>query len=247
MNAFAVATARETGGTINTVAEDEIGENMALLAATTGVFGETATGVALGALVAAFLFGGLVLTLSQSSFAALLAGMAVLAALRWSLRWTALACAVRQRVSLPLGINVLRNDGHSALAVAAASGASFIRVNVLCGARVTDQGLIQDFTEADRCSACQGIGRGDHHQQLILAPINGVYGLRSISTEVVDTETIGRIFGQIDQAGEGAREVVDVQAGAAGADDPARMVTARLPQWLGGLAPWGPIAEVRAP
>ena len=56
---------------------------------------------------------------------------------------TALACAVRQHVPLPLGINVLRNDGRSALAVAAASGASFIRVNVLCGARVTDQGLIQ--------------------------------------------------------------------------------------------------------
>ena len=35
---------------------------------------------------------GLVTTFSQSSFAALLAGLAVLAALRWSLRWTALAC-----------------------------------------------------------------------------------------------------------------------------------------------------------
>lgn len=34
-------------------------------------------------------------------------------------------------------------------------------------------------------------------KQLVLAPINGVYGLRSTSTEVVDTETIGRIFGQI--------------------------------------------------
>ena len=34
-------------------------------------------------------------------------------------------------------------------------------------------------------------------EQLILAPINGVYGLRSASTAVVDTETIGRIFGQI--------------------------------------------------
>src|SRR5439155_18470378 len=56
---------------------------------------------------------------------------------------TALACEVRRRVDLPLGINVLRNDGRGALAVAHASGASFIRVNVLCGARVTDQGLIQ--------------------------------------------------------------------------------------------------------
>jgi membrane complex biogenesis BtpA family protein len=56
---------------------------------------------------------------------------------------TALACEVRKRVDLPLGINVLRNDGRGALAVAHACGASFIRVNVLCGARVADQGLIQ--------------------------------------------------------------------------------------------------------
>ncbi len=56
---------------------------------------------------------------------------------------TALACEVRRAVDLPLGINVLRNDGLSALAIAHASRASFIRVNVLCGARVADQGLIQ--------------------------------------------------------------------------------------------------------
>jgi threonine synthase len=47
---FAVATARETGGSIHAVPEDEVGENMALLARTTGVFGETAAGVTLGAL-----------------------------------------------------------------------------------------------------------------------------------------------------------------------------------------------------
>lgn len=57
---------------------------------------------------------------------------------------TALAQLVRQRVPhIPLGINVLRNDGQSALAIAHAVGASYIRVNVLCGARVTDQGVIQ--------------------------------------------------------------------------------------------------------
>src|SRR6478735_12193426 len=50
---FAVATARATGGAIYTVPEDEIGPNMADLAASTGVFGETATGVTLGALKAA--------------------------------------------------------------------------------------------------------------------------------------------------------------------------------------------------
>ena len=57
---------------------------------------------------------------------------------------TTIAAAVRGRVgTLPLGINVLRNDGLSALAVAHAVGAEFVRVNVLCGARVADQGLLQ--------------------------------------------------------------------------------------------------------
>jgi membrane complex biogenesis BtpA family protein len=56
---------------------------------------------------------------------------------------TRLAAEVVRRFDVPLGINVLRNDGESALAIAAAVGASFIRVNVLCGARVTDQGVIE--------------------------------------------------------------------------------------------------------
>jgi membrane complex biogenesis BtpA family protein len=51
--------------------------------------------------------------------------------------------AVRRASSLPLGINVLRNDGISALAIAKATQARFVRVNVLVGARVTDQGIIQ--------------------------------------------------------------------------------------------------------
>lgn len=55
---------------------------------------------------------------------------------------TALAKAVRDEVDLPLGINVLRNDGLAALAIAHAVGASYIRVNVLCGACLTDQGII---------------------------------------------------------------------------------------------------------
>ncbi len=45
--------------------------------------------------------------------------------------------------ALLVGVNVLRNDARSALAVAAAAGAGAIRVNVHSGARVTDQGLIE--------------------------------------------------------------------------------------------------------
>lgn len=55
---------------------------------------------------------------------------------------TELAGDVRRCFDLPLGINVLRNDARAALAVAASVGADFIRVNVLCGARLTDQGII---------------------------------------------------------------------------------------------------------
>jgi threonine synthase len=47
---LAVETARSSGGDIHVTPEDEIAENMALLAETTGVFGETAAGVTLGAL-----------------------------------------------------------------------------------------------------------------------------------------------------------------------------------------------------
>ncbi len=56
---------------------------------------------------------------------------------------TAVAAEVRRRFpQVPLGVNVLRNDGRAALAVAHAVGARFVRVNVLCGARVTDQGVV---------------------------------------------------------------------------------------------------------
>ena len=49
---------------------------------------------------------------------------------------------VGDAVSLPLGVNVLRNDAAAALAVAASTGAAFIRVNVLSGVMYTDQGPI---------------------------------------------------------------------------------------------------------
>jgi membrane complex biogenesis BtpA family protein len=44
--------------------------------------------------------------------------------------------------TLPVGVNVLRNDALSALAVAAATGAAYVRVNVLSGMMITDQGPI---------------------------------------------------------------------------------------------------------
>jgi membrane complex biogenesis BtpA family protein len=46
-------------------------------------------------------------------------------------------------IRLPFGYNVLRNDPLSGLGLAAATGGSFIRVNVHSGAMVTDQGVIE--------------------------------------------------------------------------------------------------------
>jgi membrane complex biogenesis BtpA family protein len=56
------------------------------------------------------------------------------------------ACAVAVRAAAPgvaLGINVLRNDAESALSIAVCTGATFVRINVHTGARVTDQGIVQ--------------------------------------------------------------------------------------------------------
>jgi len=46
-------------------------------------------------------------------------------------------------VMLPIGINVLRNDARSAMAIATCTEVQFIRVNVLTGVMATDQGLIE--------------------------------------------------------------------------------------------------------
>jgi membrane complex biogenesis BtpA family protein len=50
---------------------------------------------------------------------------------------------VKRSSSLALGVNILRNACEEALGVAYAAGADFIRCNVVIGAYVTDQGIIQ--------------------------------------------------------------------------------------------------------
>ena len=98
---------------------------------------------------------------------------------------TALACETRARFSQPLGINVLRNDGESALAVAAASGAAFIRVNVYTGARVADQGILQS-----RAHAIQRLKRALASEVLVFADVavkhSAPLGERALEDEVED-------------------------------------------------------------
>jgi membrane complex biogenesis BtpA family protein len=95
---------------------------------------------------------------------------------------TAMAGEVRRAVNLPLGINVLRNDGLSALAVAIAAGAQYIRVNVLSGARVTDQGVIQGI--AHDLLRARAILQADHIQ--IFADVDVKHSAALAERPIVD-------------------------------------------------------------
>ncbi|MCB2222896.1 MAG: BtpA/SgcQ family protein [Actinobacteria bacterium] len=67
------------------------------------------------------------------------------------------AAALVEAVPLPLGVNVLRNDALAAVSIAAAVGASFVRVNVLTGSMTTDQGpVVGKAAEVARLRAALG-------------------------------------------------------------------------------------------
>ncbi|MDD3625979.1 MAG: BtpA/SgcQ family protein [bacterium] len=57
--------------------------------------------------------------------------------------FTLVASKIKEKVKMPVGINVLRNDGFAALAIANAIGGLFVRVNVFISAALTDQGIIE--------------------------------------------------------------------------------------------------------
>lgn len=55
---------------------------------------------------------------------------------------TRITDALIRETGVPIGVNVLRNDALAALGIASATGAPFIRVNILAGVMYTDQGPI---------------------------------------------------------------------------------------------------------
>ncbi len=56
---------------------------------------------------------------------------------------TVAVARVQEVVKIPVGINMLRNDALSALAIAVVTGAKFIRVNVHYGVMAAEEGLIE--------------------------------------------------------------------------------------------------------
>jgi uncharacterized protein len=82
----------------------------------------------------------------------------------------------------PLGVNVLKNDARAALAVAAAVGAAFIRVNVHAGAVLADQGIVQsDAYGTLRDRRLLGI------EVAILADVGGKHAVSLAPVEVEQT------------------------------------------------------------
>ncbi len=56
---------------------------------------------------------------------------------------TALGLAIREAVSLPLGVSLLEEDPSAALAIARAIGAGFVRIKVYVGAMVGAEGIAE--------------------------------------------------------------------------------------------------------
>ena len=97
-----------------------------------------------------------------------------------------LAFEVKTRFPLPLGINVLRNDGMAALAIATAVQAEFIRVNVYTGAWLADQGILEG--EANEITRYRrALGGPAQIWADVAVKHSAALGDRSLGDEVEDT------------------------------------------------------------
>lgn len=136
------------------------------------------------------------------------------------------AARVAAASGLPIGVNCLRNDGMAALGVAAAVGARWVRVNVLSGAYVTDQGVIAG--EAARLAAYRrqlgwdGVLLADHlvKHAAPLAPIDPATSAKDVAER---SGADGLVL-----SGARTGQPVDV-----GLLDAVRAAVGRFPIWLG--------------
>lgn len=138
--------------------------------------------VAAGALVIAFLFGGLLTTLSQSSYAALLAGLAMIAALRWSVRWTVAVVAVAAVLAagaLAVGTGVLEGGEDSSKATSGRSALVTGGVELFAERPVVGWGagsFALEYREAENVSAAKAAS-ASHTIPVTVAAEQGVVGL----------------------------------------------------------------------
>lgn len=138
-----------------------------------------------------------------------------------------------------VGVNVLRNDAATALGIAAATGASLIRVNVHVGSMYTDQGLLHGEAHATlRTREALGVGGtpGPVPRVLLAADVHVKHAIPPAGATVEDTAR--------DVAGRGLADLLIVSGAGTGLPtDPARLRRVReaapeTPVWVGsGVTP----------
>ncbi|MDX1980624.1 MAG: BtpA/SgcQ family protein [Bryobacteraceae bacterium] len=121
-----------------------------------------------------------------------------------------LAHELKRAFARPLGVNVLRNDGISAVAVAEAAGADFIRVNVYTGARVADQGILEgEAHELQRYRKL--LGSRVQVWADVAVKHSAALGVRDLADEVEDTVLRARADAiVVSGSGTGKQTPIDV-------------------------------------
>jgi uncharacterized protein len=139
-------------------------------------------------------------------------------------------------IGLPTGVNVLRNDGLGALAIAAATGASFVRVNVLSGMMYTDQGPI-----VGRAAEIARSRRGLCPDVAILADVFVKHATPPAGLSLLDATN-----DLVERAGADAVVVSGAGTGAATSLDDLRIVAdhSHLPVYVGSGATTDTIAQI---
>jgi len=99
---------------------------------------------------------------------------------------TSVGVAIRRAVDIPFGIQILAGANHAALAVAAASGAAFIRAEGFVFAHVADEGLMAKADAAELLRYRKQIG-AEHIA--IIADIKKKHSSHAITTDIDLTET----------------------------------------------------------
>lgn len=102
---------------------------------------------------------------------------------------TAVGCAVRAAVDLPLGVQILAGANHEALAVALACEARFVRVEGFVFAHVADEGVIEacaaDLLRYRRALGADAVDTG----VAVIADIKKKHSAHTITADVSLVET----------------------------------------------------------
>jgi len=98
---------------------------------------------------------------------------------------TAIACAIKREVVMPLGVQILAGANREALAVAQAGGADFVRVEGFVFAHVADEGVIQSCA-GDLLRYRRQIGA---ERVLVFADIKKKHSAHAITADVSIVET----------------------------------------------------------